>query len=267
MRNAAVLGAPVAHSLSPVLHQAAYAALGLDWRYHALTCREPDLPELVSRCRASGRWAGLSLTMPLKEAAAAVADRLNTDLGVVNTLVFDGTEVVGHNTDVDGVRAALQELGAPLGRVALLGAGGTARAAVQALAELGTTALTVYVRNPQRAAPVVALARQAGLDTAVEPLAGAVVDAVTVSTLPAAAAAELLAAGLVLDAPLLDVVYAPWPTALAEVVTKRGHPVVGGLAVLVGQAASQVVLMTGRPAPVQPMRDAGEAALASRAQG
>lgn len=250
----------MAHSLSPVLQTTAYAELGLGgWSYHALTCDEAALPELVARLAHSGRWGGVSLTMPLKTAAAPLCAAGTSELGAVNTLVFDAGRVVGHNTDVDGILAGLTALAVPSRRVALLGAGGTARAAVQALADAGMREVSVHVRSAERAAPVAALARRLGLEVTVQGLRDLPAGVPVVSTLPGAAAS-----GLRVDGPLLDVVYAPWPTPLAVGATRNGHRVVGGLVVLVGQAVRQVELMTGRtvaPAVVAAMTAAGERAL------
>lgn len=259
MRHAAVLGRPVAHSLSPALHTAAYAALGLDgWRYHALTCAAGDLPPLLARLRGGDRWAGLSLTMPLKQPAAGLVDELHTALGAVNTVVFTaGGQLAGHNTDPDGIAAGLAELGAPTEEVTLLGAGGTARAVLAALAAAGTRSLTVRVREPARAGPLLALAGRLGLPAVLDRL-GPPVTGTTISTLPAGD--EHLA----VDGPLLDVRYHPWPTALARGAASRGHRTVGGLTVLVGQAAGQVRLFTGLEPPVEAMRQAGLTALAAR---
>lgn len=262
-RRAAVLGMPIVHSLSPVLHRAAYRELGLEgWTYEAIACDEGGLPGFVTEVRAEGGWAGLSLTMPLKTVAAGLCDEVTTTLGAINTIVFDGDRAVGYNTDVDGVGAGLRELagqGADLGRVALLGAGGTARAAIEALALAGTTEVAVHVRSPDRAADVLALARERGLVAEARPLRSAERGLPVVSTLPGPAGEDIE-----VDGPLLDVVYDPWPTALARSAQARGWPVVGGLVVLVGQAARQVTLMTGLDAPVAAMRAAGEQELSRR---
>ncbi len=250
MIHAAVLGDPVAHSLSPLLHTAAYGALGLTGhRYHALRCAPADLPALLDRVRASGRWCGLSLTMPLKAVVVPLLDELATDLGVVNTVVVSGGALVGHNTDVEGVRAGLAALGFAGGRVAVLGAGGTACAALAAVA--GTaSAVTVHVRSAERAAAARALGKRLGLVVEVLGLDAVPAGATVVSTLPPTAPAVTTAG------PLLDVAYAPWPTPTAAGALRAGRPVVGGLTVLVGQAAGQVRLMTGLEAPVAAMESA-----------
>lgn len=266
-----MLGSPIAHSLSPVLHRAAYGALGLDWTYEAIECDEGGLADVLADVRRDPRWAGLSLTMPLKTVAVGLCDEVRTGLGAVNTIVVTGDGLVGHNTDVDGIAVGLAKLvsaGADVSRIALLGAGGTARAAVEALSGAGTRQLTVHVRDAGRAQDVVALAEARGLAVevvALTALTGPASGLTVVSTLPGSAGAALVDAGFTVNGPLLDVVYEPWPTALASSAVRAGRPVVGGLDVLVGQAARQVALMTGQPAPVAAMQQAGEAALAARA--
>jgi shikimate dehydrogenase len=254
--HAAVLGDPVAHSLSPVLHTAAYDALGLaSWRYHAVRCGAGDLGALLARVRGSRRWAGLSLTMPLKEVALGQLDALTTTVGAVNTVVVDGARLIGHNTDVDGVRAGLIQLGYAGGPAAVLGAGGTAKAALAALAGLGATSVSLHVRSPERAVATAQIGAALGLAVALASLRSTPAGATVVSTLPAAASA------VPTDGPLLDVVYAPWPTPTAAAAQAGGAMVVGGHVVLLGQAAAQVALMTGRPAPTDAMRSALRAAL------
>ncbi len=249
--HAALLGDPAAHSRSPLLHTAAYDALGLDgWRYHSIRCSAAALGPLLDRVRASGRWAGLSLTMPLKEVAGGLLDEVRTDLGAVNTVVVSRDRLVGHNTDVDGVRAGLAELGYAGGPAAVLGAGGTARAALAALAGLGATEVVLHARTPARAAATAAIGRSLGLVVTVAPLDGVAAGATVVATLPATAPAAPP------TGPLLDVVYAPWPTPRARAALAAGLPVVGGQTVLLAQAAAQVALMTGLPAPLAAMRAA-----------
>lgn len=250
--RAAVLGRPVGHSLSPVLHAAAYAELGLDWTYTAVDCGEAELPAYVAGLGAD--WAGLSLTMPLKRAALAVAtaaDPLAAAVGAANTLVPADGGWVAHNTDVAGIVAALREAGVDRpGSAVVLGAGGTARAALAALRDLGLTEPVVLVRDAARAGELTAAAERLGVAPDVRAgLPGPLPAAdVLISTLPSGAADGLVPASEV----VFDVVYAPWPTALAA----AGGTVVSGLAMLLHQAAAQVTLMTGRPAPVAAMRAA-----------
>lgn len=247
--HAAVLGNPVAHSRSPLLHSAAYASLGLDgWRYHAVTCAAGDLEGLLARVRGSGRWAGLSLTRPLKEVAPPLLDEVATDLGAVNTVVVADGRLVGHDTDPEGIAAGLAALGFAGGPVAVLGAGGTARAVLAALAAATVGRVTLHVRAPERAASAAALGERLGLTVAVRGLDAVPPGVTVISTLPPGVPA------VPVDGPLLDVVYAPWPTPTAAAV--RGHPVVNGLEVLVGQAAAQVRLMTGRDVRLDVLRAA-----------
>jgi shikimate dehydrogenase len=270
--RAAVLGAPIAHSLSPVLHTAAYAALGLaDWTYSAIECDEAGLPALIAGC--DSRWAGLSLTMPLKRAVLPLLDRtepLAADVGGANTVVFSGGQRHGYNTDVPGMVAALAEAGvnAPAGAT-ILGAGATACAALAALRALGLTAAAVQVRDEARAGDLLAAASRLGLTVELRPFGSPVRDGdLLISTVPAGAAdfyAERVRDPRARPSALLDVVYSPWPTALATAATRSGLVVTSGFDLLLHQAARQVELMTGlRPAPLEPMRAAGQAELARR---
>jgi shikimate dehydrogenase len=270
--RAAVLGAPIAHSLSPVLHTAAYAALGLaDWTYSAIECDEAGLPALIAGC--DSRWAGLSLTMPLKRAVLPLLDRtepLAADVGGANTVVFSGGQRHGYNTDVPGMVAALAEAGvnAPAGAT-ILGAGATACAALAALRALGLTAAAVQVRDEARAGDLLAAASRLGLTVELRPFGSPVRDGdLLISTVPAGAAdfyAERVRDPRARPSALLDVVYSPWPTALAAAATRSGLVVTSGFDLLLHQAARQVELMTGlRPAPLEPMRAAGQAELARR---
>lgn len=266
-RRAAVLGSPVTHSLSPVLHRAAYAALGLPgWRYDAITCTEAELPGLVDGL--GPEWAGLSLTMPLKRVALDVADSVSLlaeATGAANTLVLgpDGGRRA-ENTDVLGLTAALREAGLDhVGRAVVLGAGGTALAALAALRELGEAEPTVLVRDPARTGDLRAAADRLGVRPRIS---GGLADRplpaadLILSTLPAGAADGLRPARWDPRTVLLDVVYVPWPTPLAAAAQAAGCRVVGGLAMLLHQAVAQVELMTGRPAPVAAMRTALTAA-------
>lgn len=261
-RRAAVLGKPIGHSLSPVLHRAAYSALGLaGWTYDRHECDVDELAGFVAGLGAD--WAGMSLTMPLKHAALAVAGRV-TDraaaVGAANTLVPDAGGWLADNTDVHGVVGALKDAGidAPR-RVAVLGAGGTAQAVIAALAELGSPETTVLVRDLGRATAVQDTARRVGVPVTVldgvpdRPLPAA---DLVVSTLPGRAADAYAGTTWSPDTVLFDVLYDPWPTALAASARAAGCPVVTGLDMLLHQAVEQVLLMTGHPGPVEPMRRA-----------
>lgn len=272
-----MLGSPIGHSLSPVLHTAAHEALGLTWwRYEAIECDEAGLPALLDRCGPD--WAGLSLTMPLKRTVLPLLDRIDplvTDVGAANTVLFAAAQRLGYNTDVPGMVRALAEHGVgPRGGAAgpalILGGGATACAAVAALRDLGERSVAVAVREPARAADLLAAAGRLGVAVTLRPFEPAALEAarLIISTVPAGAAG--LAAGTLAGlrpAPdvVFDVSYHPWPSALGGAAERAGAVVVNGFDLLVQQAALQVELMTGRPAPLAEMRAAGHAALADRA--
>ena len=272
-RRAAVLGSPIAHSLSPDLHRAAYAALGLDnWRYGRFEVDEDALPGFVEKLDPA-EWAGLSLTMPLKRAIIPLLDAISdtaASVEAVNTVVFhaDGRRG-GDNTDIPGMLAALRERGVTsVPAATVLGAGATASAAIAALALIRTGEVTAYVRGPARAAEM----RQWGerLGVAVRTAdwadaAGGLGAPLVVATTPAGATDHLAAAVPAAPGTLFDVLYHPWPTPLAAAWSARGGAVTSGLDLLVHQAVLQVEQHTGRsPAPLAAMRAAGEAALAAR---
>ena len=275
--KAAVLGKPIAHSLSPTLHRAAYTALGLtDWTYDLVECDEAGLADYV-RTRGPN-WAGLSLTMPLKRTVLPLldhVDHLAAATGGANTVVFRPEGRYGYNTDVQGIVDALTEAGAPApGSVTIIGAGATACSALAAVGELGAPGADVIARDPARAAGLQATADRLGLKIRLRPWedltsSDAVVPDLLISTVPAGAAdeyAERLLLSHQAPPALLDVVYHPWPTPLAQAARARGAIVANGYAMLLHQAAAQVELMTGKPAPLEEMRTAGEHELASRAK-
>ncbi|MFF4589619.1 shikimate dehydrogenase [Streptomyces sp. NPDC001388] len=271
-RRAAVLGSPIAHSLSPVLHRAAYEALGLGgWTYDRFEVDEEALPGFVEQL--GPEWAGLSLTMPLKRAVIPLLDEISetaASVDAVNTLVFteDGRRV-GDNTDIPGMVAALREHGVEqVDSAAILGAGATASSALAALSRVCTGEIVAYVRSAARAAEM----RQWGerLDVEVRiadwtEAAGALRFPLVVATTPAGTTDALAASVPERPATLFDVLYEPWPTELAARWSMFGGAVVSGLDLLVHQAVLQVEQMTGlAPAPLQAMRKAGEHTLASR---
>ena len=290
-----MLGSPVRHSLSPALHAAAYAELGLTWwRYEAIECDEAGLPALLDRCGPD--WAGLSLTMPLKQTVLPLLDRIDpvaADVACANTVLFAAAQRLGYNTDVAGIVRALSEhgvgaggpaspgspsasggiepaRGTPAGPALILGGGATACAAIAALRDLGERSVTVTVREPARAGGLLAVADRLGIAVGLRPFdASALVGArLVISTVPAGAAdvaARELAQLRPVPEVVFDVVYHPWPTALGCAGQRAGAIVIGGFDLLLHQAARQVELMTGRPAPVEAMRRAGHAELARRA--
>ncbi|MER6288774.1 shikimate dehydrogenase [Streptomyces sviceus] len=271
-RRAAVLGKPIAHSLSPVLHRAAYEELGLTgWSYDRFELDEAALPAFVEQL--GPEWAGLSLTMPLKRAVIPLLDGVSdtaASVEAVNTVVFteDGRRL-GDNTDIPGMVAALRERGIEqVDSAAILGAGATASSALAALARICTGEVVAYVRSEARAAEM----RQWGERLDVEIRTADWADAaealrapLVIATTPAGATDVLAHAVPERPAALFDVLYDPWPTELAARWSMIGGAVVSGLDLLVHQAVLQVEQMTGRtPAPVDAMRKAGEHALAAR---
>lgn len=264
-RRAAVLGHPISHSLSPVLHNAAYEALGLDWIYDAHDVTEPQFDGFVAGL--GDEWAGLSLTMPLKVEAVRHMDFIEPMaklVGAVNTVLIQttgaGRHLVGANTDVYGIVAALGE--ADLERASrgvIVGGGATATSAMAALGQLGVTAPVVAVRDKSRAGGLMRAATKMGVAprfVALERAQEFLPDAeVAVSTIPADAG-EGLAATLVevgTGAVLLDVIYSPLVTPLGARWAQLGGSRVGGERMLVHQAGEQVRLMTGKTAPIEAM--------------
>ncbi|MCX5598282.1 shikimate dehydrogenase [Streptomyces phaeochromogenes] len=270
--RAAVLGSPIAHSLSPVLHRAAYEELGLDdWSYDRFEVDEAALPGFVGKL--GPEWAGLSLTMPLKRAVIPLLDEISetaSAVEAVNTVVFteDGRRL-GDNTDVPGMVAALRERGIEqVDSAAILGAGATASSALAALARICTGEVVAYVRSQARAAEMRQWGERLDVEVRTEDWADAehaLRAPLVIATTPAGTTDVLSSVVPERPATLFDVLYDPWPTALAARWSAYGGAVVSGLDLLVHQAVLQVEQMTGRvPAPLDAMRTAGEKALASR---
>jgi shikimate dehydrogenase len=254
--RAAVLGHPVAHSLSPLLHNTAYGALGLEgWRYDRVDVSEDRFADFV-HCLGS-EWAGLSLTMPLKVVGAQSAhtcSEIVSRTGVANTLVLRDGRLHADNTDVAGVLGALSEArGASATKIetaVVIGAGATARSAAVALESFGARTLVVMVRRTgsarqiQEICPALTVI-ECPMDSQARPHFQAA--DVVVSTVPMSAS-DAVAAELPPDVRgcLLDVLYEPWPTPLAQAWRARGGQVISGARMLLHQAAPQVELMTGR---------------------
>lgn len=262
----AVLGSPVTHSLSPVMHRAAYLALGLDWTYEAVEVPGGTLAAFVGALGEDVR--GFSVTAPLKREAAAVAHRSSAVvdlLGIANTLVVDEDErLTADNTDVAGTIAALTERGVVASTARILGGGATAGSIAHAIAGAGVRHLDLVVRDPARAQDTLAVARGSGLTVTVSSLAdppGRPVD-LLVSTVPFAAVADHAEQWVTGTSAVFDVVYDPWPTALASVAEQAGATVVSGLDLLAHQAAVQVQLMTGEVVDPSLLRDAALEVLA-----
>ncbi len=264
MKRLGVLGWPVAHSRSPAMHRAAFAALGLgDWSYQLLPVPPALLAETVRSLGAAG-FVGANVTIPHKEAALALADAATPSaraIGAANTLSIagDGT-ISAENTDAPGVLDALADVGRdPRGATALLlGAGGSARAVAWALREAGA-AVAVWNRTPERARR---LAEDLGIRavTRAEP-ADILVNCTTIGLDECSAGSDerLTSLPLTVDelreyACLVDLVYSERPTALLLAARERGLETVDGLEILVRQGARSFTLWTGRGAPLAAMR-------------
>ncbi|AXH97830.1 shikimate dehydrogenase [Ornithinimicrobium avium] len=274
-RRAGVVGRPVGHSLSPRLHRAAFAVLGLDgWTFEATDVPAGGLADHVAGL--GPEWVGLAVTMPLKREALELPGAVEVGqdarlAGGANTLLRRGSRWAVDNTDVAGLGAAMAGAGvrAPR-RATVLGAGATARSALVALARAGAGEVVLAVRDRVRAETMV-LVDELGLSAEVlrlgqerlvlDPAAGEVV----VSTLPAGADVSGVLVPDVASAPVvLDVAYAPWPSGFAAAVDRASGgrlAVVRGTEMLLHQAVRQVELMTGHDGPVEAMRAAlaGEA--------
>lgn len=272
IRHLAVVGSPVAHSLSPRLHAAAYAALGLDWVYGRHELREHELGGFVDGLDAS--WRGLSATMPLKEELLRLSDEHDRTVALTrnaNTLLLadDGRRIV-RNTDVAGVERALRDAGLDSAEHAVIaGAGATARSVLVALDGLGLRSVTVAVRDAGRAAGLVALADELMLEldlVALDDLAHVVDGADVVAwTLPNGVE---LASGLPADARreavALDVTYHPWPGPLAAQWLEAGGRVASGRDMLLHQAVRQVrFFVSGQTEHPLPREAEVEAAMAA----
>jgi shikimate dehydrogenase len=243
--NLAVLGSPIAHSLSPLLHRTAYELLGLDWNYEAVEIAGDGLADFVQSRDAS--WRGLSLTMPLKWDVMPLLDSVSAlaqQTGSANTVLFAHGKRSGFNTDVYGITEAFRRHGrGSLDAVVILGGGATAASALVAAASLSASRVFVGVRTVERANHLVAIGEAQGVEVQVRALDELVqidetIDAV-ISTLPNGTSLELgLDPDTVRTAALFDVAYSPWPTTLVS--AWRGDDVISGLEMLVLQALAQV---------------------------
>jgi shikimate dehydrogenase len=250
-RRCAVLGSPIQHSLSPALHRAAYAHLGLAWTYDRVEVDERGLAAFVRGLDSS--WRGLSLTMPLKVAVLELGDvdQLASLAGAGNTLILEGGSRTVHNTDVGGLTWAVGEVTtSPPQRVTILGAGATASAALIAASQLGAQQVTIVVRTPARAEPLRPLAVQLGVELDIRPWWARLPDADLAVSTVVSGAADTIAPSVVDTVPVIvDVIYDPWPTVLATTAEGAGCTVINGRDLLVGQALLQIELMTGHSVP------------------
>jgi len=246
--NFAVLGSPIGHSKSPALHRAAIASLGIDATYGSAEVTAPELPGFLDALDES--WAGFSLTMPLKHVIRPLLVRecaTSSLTGAVNTAVRrpDGWE--GFNTDVWGAATALRlKWGTGFRSAILLGAGATASSLVLSLRDIGVESLVVVARDPSRTDVIQELAQSVGIDvrsaTFGEPLAS--VD-LLVSSLPASALLTPDTIDGLAATALFDVVYEPWPSALAKEWERRGLESISGMHMLLWQAVRQARIFYG----------------------
>jgi shikimate dehydrogenase len=274
-RVAAVIGHPVQHSLSPALHNAGFASLGLEWAYVAFDVAEGRAPAALEAMRTLG-LGGLSVTMPHKEAVAAMVDELDpaaAALGSVNTVVARDGRLIGHSTDGNGFVASVLAAGHGVTgrRICVLGAGGAARSIVEALARHGAAEIVVINRSAAPASRAAALAGRVGrVGVQADVLAtDIVVNATSVGMSAAGAGAE--GGGMVVDPALLraghvvaDIVYHPRRTPLLAAAEATGAAIVDGLGMLVHQAVLQQQLWTGLSPDVGAMVAAAERELAER---
>ena len=276
-RLAAVIGDPVRHSLSPVLLNAAFAATGMDWTFVALEVAAGNTARALDGLRALG-LAGLSVTMPHKGEVASLVDRCDEtarQLAAVNCVAVDDGDLVGYNTDGDGfIEGLVRDAGQNVvgGTAVVLGAGGSARAIIQALGKGGAAEVLVANRTPDRAEDAALLAGSAGRAVPMAEMVDAVRSAnLVVNATPVGMGVDpnpsgptpidpgLLRVGQV----VVDLVYHPLETSWLVEVRRRGVEAYGGLSMLVFQAARAFSLWTGREAPVESMEIAARAVLAS----
>jgi len=268
----AVVGDPIAHSLSPVLHRAGYVAAGLaDVTYDAVRVPDDGLAGFVAGL--DDTWRGLSLTMPHKrralELGGTVTDRARL-AGAANTLVLErGAVVLADNTDLPGAAAAVRErYDGPVRSATVLGGGATAASTALAMCDLGARRIRLLARSADRAAVAAAAvaAHPSAPSVEVDTLADGAIDGeVVVTTIPAGAQDAGLVARCA-DIPVVfEVIYDPWPTPVAASAGER--VLVSGLDLLVHQAVLQFELFTGVPGPLAAMRAAGEAELVARHAG
>lgn len=273
MKRAFVISDNAAHSLSPVMHNAAFAALDLEAHYEALAVSEVELPEVVGRLREMNVY-GANVTMPYKVAVMPLLDALSPEaqiVGAVNTIVNEGGVLTGHNTDARGFIRALTKDGAfdPESRdVVMLGAGGSARAVGLALLRAGAT-LGIANRTQAKAeALALGLGRygDVGVIPAIEVPRAVVRASLLVNTTSAGhethGPEELpLAQGILPREMVVDIIYRPDKTPLLQAAESAGLEIQNGVPMLVYQGAEAFTLWTGRDAPVEAMQQALEAAL------
>ena len=258
----AVLGSPIAHSLSPAIHRAAYETLGFDWEYDAIELSGESLPAFLSAL--DGRWRGLSLTMPLKRDVVSLldwADPLVELVGGANTVVVSDDGLRGFNTDVEGAMRSILDAGlSELRAVWILGAGATAASLLVAAIRLGASTITVFARTPSKASPLQELGESLGATVIVRQWREAAEisepPTVIITTVPGGAMDLKFALSVREAAALFDVAYDPWPSAVAQSWFDAGGTVISGHDLLVNQAIAQVRIFASGVADVPLSREA-----------
>jgi len=269
-RTVGVIGWPVERSLSPLIHNTAFIAMEMNWVYVPMPVPPEALPAALAGMAALG-FAGANVTMPHKTQAAALADEVSDDarrLNAVNTLVVNAGGLAGHNTDAPGFDRFLRRdagFDASGRRALLFGAGGAARACALALARAGLVHLTVALREPARAAALLAALDGLDLDVEVIAMAEAVaseVDLVINATPLGTHDEELPLPSLGFESLVVDLLYRPAVTPIQRTAREAGAAAFGGLGLLLHQAALSFELWTGREPPLDAMSAAALAELA-----
>lgn len=264
-RLAAVIGSPVRHSLSPVIHNAAFAAGGHDWLYGAFEVDPRNATAAIDAMRVLG-IAGLSVTMPHKELVSSALDDLDPEaalVGAVNTVVRTHDDrLVGYNTDGVGCVDALCGVDADLSRVGVIGAGATARAIIVAMVRAGA-AVSVANRSPERLAAAVSVGNSVRVGSTSSTALAELGDCTTIINTTPQGMAGIAPDALPIDVQVissrhtvLDVVYDPIETPLLREARRRGAQVADGVHMLCAQAARQQELWLGHRPDVTLMRDA-----------
>ncbi len=276
-----IIGHPLTYTISPAIHNAAFDACGLNWRYLPLVVDRDNLDAAVAGVRALG-LRGVNVTMPHKEAVLPLMDDLDgfaAACGAVNTIVVSGNGLVGENTDGVGFLAGLREacgFDPKGGDVLVVGAGGAARAVVLALAQAGAASVLVANRTAARAVglveglrPHAGACRLAAMGLGPEIAERAAAARLVVKAVPEERDAtdelsDKLALSLGPRHAAMDLVYVPRESRFIQAARQRGATACGGLEMLVQQAAASFQLLTGAQAPVEEMRSAAEKALRQR---
>ncbi|MDR0436594.1 MAG: shikimate dehydrogenase [Propionibacteriaceae bacterium] len=264
-RSCGVVGWPARYSLSPALHRAGYAAVGLDWAFDAYDVPPDTLAAFVAKL--DDTWRGLAVTMPHKEVALTLGtpDQAAAQVGAANTLVFESDGVQVRNSDIPGALQALATRGIDaVSDAVIVGAGATSRSIVAALARIGLKRLTVLARRPEQAWGALRLAETLGVTAKAAPIGPHPGTDLLVSTLPRDAVAAYVADLVPGAGAVFDVAYHPWERPLLDAARTSGVPTIDGLDLLAGQAAIQFQLLTGCEVSFGLLREAGLAELAER---